>query len=52
MIRKVVSGRTIVSGNETMAAKMLQMNIDEIEFKKELAILKPLEHVHVCFHGR
>ena len=40
--------RKIISGNETMALKTLQADIDEKEFKKEFAILKPLEHIHVC----
>ena len=38
----------IVSGNETFALKTLQTNVDENEFKRDLAIVKPLDRIHVC----
>jgi hypothetical protein len=40
--------RKIISGSEIMALKTLQANVDESEFRKELAIHKALRNVHVC----
>ena len=39
--------RKILYGNDSMALKTLQMNIRENDFRRELAFLKNLDHVHV-----
>ena len=39
--------RKIFYGNDFMALKTLQMNVHENDFRRELAFLKNLNHIHV-----